>query len=698
MAWELYTGLFTDTSKSEILPAGITVNDVYTDTYKSAYNYSPSSTGIFNVSNWLRSEGRTGTFRKNLKDGAYAEIQIDEPNFKQYSLRDKNGNYVVGISTSMFYSNMGLYIGFIINHENQYAIAFKLQGSNLNAIDLSRITTPNSSTSMRNLYNFIMDNELILSDYVSLENVIGIDSTVTFTKLKDDFTFHGNATPNRPISDVVNYNANSNVDVLYNTSTTSERRIVTTLKVVAEGIPLSDAYDENYITIKRVSIDGLENVVLTAHKYRWDGTTDFADFIIRKSTDTSRYTNYLCLLLDDTHERAMFSTEIYDSVTNLTAHNMNVLVNPPTENDLHVLWEVLQDRIIPLDDEPFEGETSTGDDGTGDNNYIDEPLDADTVPPAFVLESGFITLYAPTKSQLETLSRYMWTNDLFDVANFKKIFANPMDCILSLIKFPYNVVGESVQELAVGNIGTGVNLTVASEQFHDILMGAQYVEAQKNSFLDISPYTRISIYLPFCGTYALNADEVAGHNVYLKYRVDQLTGACVAQVRVDGYDGKLIGCYNGNMAYNIPLTNLNYNNAMQSLVNIPSQILSFGTAIAGGAINPFGAISNTLSGMNSGIHTSVEANKPRIETTGNVQSNLGACSYLKPYILLECPNVSEPAENMRNLTMGTPSNVTATLSACSGFTKVLDMHLSIPTATETEQKEVERLLKEGVIF
>ena len=158
---------------------------------------------------------------------------------------------------------------------------------------------------------------------------------------------------------------------------------------------------------------------------------------------------------------------------------------------------------------------SLPDGGYGDFNYKSDAIALPTAPTISVSDSGFVTLYKPSLGQLQSLAAYMWSG-LFDIATFRKIFADPMDCIISLALIPVNPTASGSQELKVGNVGTGITIDKLPTQFVEVTFNSLNIGRRANSFMDYSPYTKAQIYLPFIGTRSLSIDDIAGKNVTLK--------------------------------------------------------------------------------------------------------------------------------------------------------------------------------------
>ena len=68
----------------------------------------------------------------------------------------------------------------------------------------------------------------------------------------------------------------------------------------------------------------------------------------------------------------------------------------------------------------------------------------------------------------------------------------------------------------------------------------------------------------------------------------------------------------------------------------------------------------------------------------------------KPYLILTRPKQALP--NRQNSFIGYPSFTTKKMGNLSGYTVVESTHLQGIPATEEEYKEIETILKDGVIF
>lgn len=330
--------------------------------------------------------------------------------------------------------------------------------------------------------------------------------------------------------------------------------------------------------------------------------------------------------------------------------------------------------------------------GGGDGKYN---LDSDGItsvpdlPTIDAADLGFVTMYCPTKAQLKALSDFMWSN-AFDLNTYKKLFGDPMESIIGLAIVPVDPSIGGSKNVMFGTIDSGVNMNYMTSQYVQVDCGSVDIDKYVGSFLDYD-YTKISIYLPYIGFRPLDTDDVMGRTISVTYNVDCLSGACAAFISVSGRG--VLYAYNGSCISNIPLTAQNFSGAIQNAV---TAIISGAGAAIGAATGAAPLTAMGVSGLlNSAANTALNS-KPDIQRSGNLGGSAGILSVQHPYVIIQRPDVSVPS-NMAGF-IGQCSNITMNLSDCSGFTMVEYIHLHDIPATSDEVKEIENLLKEGVIL
>lgn len=301
--------------------------------------------------------------------------------------------------------------------------------------------------------------------------------------------------------------------------------------------------------------------------------------------------------------------------------------------------------------------------------------------------TGLANLYNPTLAQVKEFSRWLWGSDGLNLDQLKKLLQDPMQAIIGLhVMYATPTTGAN-RDIQVGYINSGVSSKIVTEQYTEIDCGTVTINEYFGDARDYSPFTQVYCYLPFIGIVELNADDVVNSTLGIKYKIDVLTGCCLAQLTVKKYGlDAVLYTYTGNCAVQMPITSGNYLSTVSSLLGA---VVSGAAAVAtGGALAPvaIGAAANALGG---GARASVAM-------SGSLGSNAGAMGIRKPYLIIK--RVESADANGYNEFYGYPTNKRVNLSQLTGYVRVKDINLSDTNATEDEQNEIVTLLKEGVIL
>lgn len=342
-----------------------------------------------------------------------------------------------------------------------------------------------------------------------------------------------------------------------------------------------------------------------------------------------------------------------------------------------------------------EGGSATvgGGDGTMTGDQLDD-VNATAVPdlPSLsAVDTGFISLYNPTKANLKSLYQFLWSN-LFDIATFKKLFADPMECILSLGILPCVPASSGATNIMFGNVDSGVNATELASQFAQVDCGSVDIEKYVGSFLDYSPYVKISLFLPYIGFVHLGTDDLMGGSINVTYNVDCLSGECIAYVSHN--ERGVLYSYTGNCRAELPITGQNYANSLKNYYEqlsgiIPATVNGAQGGAAGAAAGAIGSAINA--GMNVALN-----NKPDFQRSGSCAGSSGMIGVQTPFVIIERPRYSVPYQVEKFV--GQTSNITMALGDCHGFTACEYVHLDRLNATSEEILEIESMLYKGVIL
>lgn len=372
----------------------------------------------------------------------------------------------------------------------------------------------------------------------------------------------------------------------------------------------------------------------------------------------------------------------------------------------------IQDAIIDLPD-PYgtlDDQNPTG--GYGPQDYTSDEDLPPSLPGISAADCGLVALWNPDITEIADLADYLWNNNFF-VNIWHKIVGNPIDVILSLGIIPFIPSrSETKQEIVFSSGGqSGVLSYKVPDQMYIVDMGSVHIEGRSKTYMDYSPYCKASIFLPYCGTYAIDVDDIMDADVALEYHVDIYTGACVAYLTITrtNSDGKQVHDvmyqFTGNMLATIPVTAADHRQFIQSLLFMGASIAATvataggaapaieGAAAAGDSIAISGALTGVAAG--SAINT-VMSMKPNVLRSGNLSSNAGMLGKQTPTIMITWSNLCRPENEYQEF--GMPLYKSGTLSDFSGFTVVHAVHLENIYCTETEKDMIVQALAKGVIL
>ena len=406
---------------------------------------------------------------------------------------------------------------------------------------------------------------------------------------------------------------------------------------------------------------------------------------------------YLSFVHDDEQQAAAFLPVGYTTATPLNPYFWGSI--SPDENDMLMLWLWLQASGTPDPDpqpsRPYDnGTTDNG--GGGGNPIPQDDIHAPNVPTLGAMSSGMFTVYCPTDRQLENIAAWLWTDNFID--NVKKYFNNASDNIIAFYVLPLKPSDLLTKNFKVGNLENSsiTDVEYLSTRFVSVDMGSIQVEKRWETYLDFSPFTKFSLYLPGVGVVALDSDDIMcpanldgsmpsllGSTISLTYVVDLMTGTLVVYVKING---QIRYQFPGKMGYNIPLTGQNYTAMGSGFITAMAGLAT--TIATGGTAAPF-----TAGATAAGI---VNAMKPEVYRGGNLSGDASMLSLKTPLLIRSAPN--KPAIDDQAAFTGAPSYKIDTLSNFSGFTQVVEAHIEDISCTNAERDEIMQLLKSGVII
>lgn len=193
-------------------------------------------------------------------------------------------------------------------------------------------------------------------------------------------------------------------------------------------------------------------------------------------------------------------------------------------------------------------------DSVRDKNYDPSKPPSPVDPNTYSNITGFNTVstnaaltkrYVLDAANVEKLADDLWTicSELSstDFEHFEGklkdefLTQNPIDCIISLQRFPFQIPGLGVKApIRLGKSEGSAQGYTTYFIFNTIIFsGKQIFPRFGNCFLDYEPYTSYEIYVPFCGTRKLRAEDLIGHTINIHMQIDLITGSCTAYIMAD---------------------------------------------------------------------------------------------------------------------------------------------------------------------
>lgn len=311
----------------------------------------------------------------------------------------------------------------------------------------------------------------------------------------------------------------------------------------------------------------------------------------------------------------------------------------------------------------------------------------DTLPeghPALnLLNSGFVKLYNPTLSEVQQFAHFLFSGITQDMeAVIKRIMVNPIDYILALNMIHIPLTTRSAQDIGFCGISSGVEAPVVTEQYYEIEYELTVKEFW-NTSLDYSSYTKCKIYVPYCGLYDINIDEIQNGTLWLRYVVDVVSGSVVAFVGTKRKQKNGVWLkatlyqFNGNCVLSMPVSQTNWQNVFSSVLNIASMAIAPSPATVGGMAND------------------IMSQKVSVQKSGSISANFGYLGKQQPYIILERPELSIPVNYGHH--EGYPANHKRKLSEVHGYTEIKADTLIANgfTGTAEELDLLKQALQEG---
>lgn len=327
--------------------------------------------------------------------------------------------------------------------------------------------------------------------------------------------------------------------------------------------------------------------------------------------------------------------------------------------------------------------------------------------------SGLVHVYNPTPAEFVSFGSWLWVT--YADASIDKIWNNPFDGIIGAFELYATPQTDGSDNIRSGFLVCPTTAALVRQRYTEIDCGTVIVPEFYGNYLDYSPYSQAYIYLPFIGINEVSIDDIAGHAINIRYRIDAYNGSCIAMIYVakDGYRNL---CYQfaGNCAVEVPMAGGSQAaikaGVMQaeaySRAGIANAALSGASAIgaglatgglAGGIMGGLSMLGGVAGAWYSGqrsIDAARVANKSTVQHSGQFGASHGAMGLKVPHIMVRNP-IQVKVTNY-NYDYGFPAHKRVIVGGCTGYLRVREVNVVSAHATDAEKAEIEAALKTGV--
>ena len=382
------------------------------------------------------------------------------------------------------------------------------------------------------------------------------------------------------------------------------------------------------------------------------------------------------------------------------------LVNPSVIDSTRV-EELVEELANTLDPQPGQ---SSGIIPVPPLPGITDPSTGQTTFPSIIPDSGpgFIHVYNPTPAEFVAFGAWLWVT--YADATIDKILNNPFDGVIGAHELYATPNRGGTDNIRSAFLVCPTTAALVPNRYSEIDCGTVIVPEFYGNYLDYSPYSQAYIYLPFIGINEVSIDDIVGHAVNIRYRVDSYSGSCIAMIFVakDGYQNL---CYQfaGSCSVEVPMAGGSQAaikaGMMQAEAYARAAMTSavghlfggIGSALMGslgGALSSIAGIENDYAQAKAGVEAARVANKSNVQHSGQFGASHGAMGQKVPFIIIRNP-IQVKVVNY-NDDYGFPAHKRVIIGGCTGYLRVREVNVISAHATDDEKSAIEALLKNGV--
>lgn len=357
--------------------------------------------------------------------------------------------------------------------------------------------------------------------------------------------------------------------------------------------------------------------------------------------------------------------------------------------------------------EPPGPEPGEGGQIENEDDHIDEGTDANYSEDTDISLTG-INWYYIQKDILKSFINWFW-NDMTDWASvvinsITGLYGNMQNCVISIKKmhvarkYLFDVHGgtSNTPDIKLGRYTC--SMSIAGNYLQEIKscpdkmveVGSYNLPDTDNvyGFLDYSPYTAISIYLPYVGIVPIDTRYVRGRTITVFCSASYETGEIMYCVKCGSYK---VGYYSGKASIEVPFS---LESGMQMASNAVNALGNIGASVAmGGALG-----ATNLLGQDISAPTNINS---------SVTSALMRYGHTKCALIIQRPQHYKLYDTAQGKTVsdyahvnGYKYNCVRTCHLGEGYAVFDNPHIDTwnTSPTDAEVDEIYSLMKEGIVL
>lgn len=299
--------------------------------------------------------------------------------------------------------------------------------------------------------------------------------------------------------------------------------------------------------------------------------------------------------------------------------------------------------------------------------------------------------------------------------------SNPIDSIVNVKWFPISEsmsIGKAVN-VKLGNYDTGINAYAAQISILKDCGNVVIYPVSGHGVANwIDKLTKITLYLPFCGSLNLDPETYMGRSVNVEYAIDLITGSCSAYVSYIADNGQRVitDIASGTCGIDCPVTGIQHatldsqlynateqlkamrvNNAINGLTSVMglSDVANKGMSGISDTLKTGGTIYNTLHSESVAEYNLHHTQTP-VKMIGTSSAMTGAMCELRPTIIFERPVIPPIDDKSYAHVCGYACCEPTTIGNLSGYAEFASVDLSGFNATAEEKNMIANALMGGV--